>query len=89
MATRTRAPLPWLLLLTWMVLLGAAVGGFLTGEFSVAFVGVGTFLLTLAPFWLAPRVGLNLPIGFVTAIAVFLCATLFLGELGDFYERYW
>lgn len=72
-----------------MVLLGAAVGGFLTGEFSVAFVGVGTFLLTLAPFWLAPRVGLNLPIGFVTAIAVFLCATLFLGELGDFYERYW
>src|SRR5690606_37040674 len=26
---------------------------------------------------------------FVTAIAVFLCATLFLGELGDFYERYW
>ena len=89
MTTRTKSPFPWLLALTWLVLLGAAIGGFLTGEFSVTFVGAGTFLLTLVPFWLAPRVGLNLPIGFVTAIAVFLCATLFLGEMGDFYERYW
>ncbi|VTO17566.1 hypothetical protein [Brevundimonas vancanneytii] len=89
MTIRTKPPFPWLLALTWLVLLGAAVGGFLTGEFSVTFVGAGTFLLTLIPFWLAPRIGLNLPIGFVTAIAVFLCATLFLGEMGDFYERYW
>lgn len=80
MTIRTKPPFPWLLALTWLVLLGAAVGGFLTGEFSVTFVGAGTFLLTLIPFWLAPRIGLNLPIGFVTAIAVFLCATLFLAR---------
>ena len=57
MTTRTKSPFPWLLALTWLVLLGAAVGGFLTGEFSVTFVGAGTFLLTLIPFWLAPRIG--------------------------------
>ncbi|WP_449253078.1 hypothetical protein [Brevundimonas naejangsanensis] len=50
MTIRRKSPFPWLLVLTWLVLLGAAVGGLLTGEFSVTFVGAGTFLLTLVPF---------------------------------------
>lgn len=89
MTLREKTPFPWLLALTWLVLLGAAVGGFLTREFSVTFVGAGTFLLSLLPMRLGRRIGVNLPVGFVTAIAVFLCATLLLGEIGDFYERFW
>jgi len=80
---------PVFLYLTWVVLIGAAMGGFLTGEFSITFVGIGTLLLSLVPIWLGERVGVTLPTAFVSAIAAFLCATLLLGEVGDFYERYW
>ena len=80
---------PIILYLTWIILIGAAVGGFVTGEFSVTFVAAGTLLLSLVPIWLGERVGVRLPTVFVSAIAAFLCATLVLGEVGDFYERYW
>ena len=88
-APRPTARPPIILYLTWVILIGAAVVGFLTGEFSVTFVGMGTLLLSLVPIWLGEKVGVTLPTAFVSAIAAFLCATLLLGEVGDFYERYW
>ena len=85
MTSRTHpARPPIILYLTWIILIGAAVGGFVTGTFSVTFVGVGTLLLSLVPIWLGERVGVRLPTAFVSAIAAFLCATLVLGEVGDF-----
>ena len=80
---------PIILYLTWIILIGAAVGGFLTGAFSITFVAAGTLLLSLVPIWVGERIGVTLPTAFVSAIAAFLCATLLLGEVGDFYERYW
>jgi hypothetical protein len=80
---------PIILYLTWVILIGAAVGGFLTGAFSVTFVAAGTLLLSLVPIWVGEKIGVALPTAFVSAIAAFLCATLVLGEVGDFYERYW
>ena len=80
---------PIILYLTWIILIGAAVGGFLTGAFSVTFVAAGTLLLSLVPIWVGEKIGVALPTAFVSAIAAFLCATLVLGEVGDFYERYW
>ncbi|MET4682469.1 hypothetical protein [Brevundimonas faecalis] len=85
---RDRRP-PIILYPTWAILIGAAVVGFITDEFSVTFVGIGTLLLSLVPIWLGEKVGVALPTAFVSAIAAFLCATLLLGEVGDFYERYW
>ncbi|MFC5373174.1 hypothetical protein ACFPIF_11445 [Brevundimonas faecalis] len=85
---RDRRP-PIILYLTWAILIGAAVVGFITDEFSVTFVGIGTLLLSLVPIWLGEKIGVALPTAFVSAIAAFLCATLLLGEVGDFYERYW
>ena len=80
---------PIILYLTWVILIGAAVGGFLTEEFSITFVAAGTLLLSLVPVWVGEKIGVTLPTAFVSAIAAFLCATLLLGEVGDFYERYW
>ena len=80
---------PIILYLTWIILIGAAVGGFLTGAFSITFVAAGTLLLSLVPVWVGEKIGVALPTAFVSAIAAFLCATLLLGEVGDFYERYW
>lgn len=87
-ARRENRP-PIVLYLTWLILIGAAVIGFVTGEFSITFVGIGTLLLSLVPVWLGEKIGVTLPTAFVSAIAAFLCATLLLGEVGDFYERYW
>ncbi|MGH7021395.1 MAG: hypothetical protein ACREEY_16065 [Brevundimonas sp.] len=84
-----RARPPIILYLTWIILIGAAVAGFLTGEFSITFVAAGTLLLSLVPIWVGEKIGVALPTAFVSAIAAFLCATLLLGEVGDFYERYW
>ena len=73
---------PIILYLTWLILIGAAVGGFLTGAFSVTFVAAGTLLLSLVPIWVGEKIGVALPTAFVSAIAAFLCATLVLGEVG-------
>jgi len=88
-ASRSTARPPVILYLTWIILIGAAVAGFLTGEFSITFVAAGTLLLSLVPVWVGEKIGVTLPTAFVSAIAAFLCATLLLGEVGDFYERYW
>ena len=76
-------------LLIWAILVGAGLRALFTGAYSVTFVAIGTLLLTLAPGYLARRFRIHIPAGFAAAIAAFLCATLFLGEVGDFYERYW
>lgn len=77
------------LYIAWLVLLGESAMAVLRGQLPVAFAGVGTFLLTLAPLYLQRRLNVRLPSGFVAAIALFLMATLFLGEVGDFYEKFW
>lgn len=73
----------------WLLLLGASAVGLIRGEYSVTFAGVGAFLLTLLPIYLQRLFSVQIPSGFLVAIALFLIATLFLGEVGDFYERYW
>ncbi|HBI18533.1 MAG TPA: hypothetical protein DDY79_04255 [Brevundimonas sp.] len=73
----------------WFILLGAALRGLFTEDYSVTFAGVGTFLLTLLPAFLGRWVKIDIPPGFAAAVAAFLCATLFLGEVRNFYERYW
>lgn len=78
-----------LLYATWLVLLGESVVAMLRGQYAVAFAGVGTFVLTLLPIYTQRLLNVRLPSGFIAAIALFLMATLFLGEVGDFYEKYW
>lgn len=72
-----------------LVLAGSALYGLFSGRLEIALVGLITLALTLAPFLIPRLFGIRLPSGFITAIALFLCATLFLGEVGDFYERIW
>ncbi len=83
---RDQTPLTYVV---WSILALAALSALFTGRWSVAFVSVFTFLVTLIPLFLAPRLGLALPRRFIAAIVVFAFATLFLGEVFDFYERYW
>lgn len=59
------------------------------GVGPVVFVTLAALVLTFLPGQLATRVGLRLPPSFLAAIALFVLATLYLGELHDFYNRFW
>ena len=78
-----------LLYLTWLLLAAAALYSASTGQYEVTFTALWTLLLTCVPFLLPSLVGVRLPDGFIVAIALFLLGTIFLGELGGFYERFW
>jgi hypothetical protein len=73
----------------WIVLLGATVTGLASSNWSLAAVGLITFLLTLLPVFFSNRFAVKLPVSFVSMIVIFIFATIFLGEAFDFYEQYW
>jgi len=73
----------------WVLLLGEFVAGLWTARYSASFVALGTLALTLAPIFFARRYHIYVPRSFMGMIILFIFATLFLGEVGDFYERYW
>ena len=80
---------PLLVQLVRLALLAVAAAGVITGNYEASGVALGTLLLTLAPFVVARLLDVDLPVGFSVAIVLFLVATLVLGEVGDFYERFW
>lgn len=79
----------WLTRIIWIVLLILAAGSLVTARWSLAFVSGATLALSMAPVWLARWVDVKVPPSFVAAIVLFVAGTLFLGEVFDFYERFW
>jgi uncharacterized membrane protein YjdF len=79
---------PRLVRITQGVLILAAVVGVLEWRPSLVFVALATLGLTLTPRLFARWIGVELPASFLVTIVFFLFATLFLGEVFDFYERY-
>ena len=73
----------------WILLLVESGFGLWRGQYAVTFAGLVTVALTLLPIFLQRLLKIRIPSGFLVAIALFLVASLFLGEVGDFYERYW
>lgn len=66
-----------------------AVVAALRGIWPAVFVTLVALVLTVLPGQLASRVGLRFPPSFLAAIAMFVLATLYLGEVYDFYDRFW
>jgi len=73
----------------WAVLVIELFAALITMRWTVAFVSLSTLMLSLAPPLLASRLHISLPRWIIAAVALFLFATLFLGEVLDFYERLW
>jgi hypothetical protein len=84
-------PTPSLLVLNGIRLFLAveAVIGLVGRNWLAVFVAVSALVLTALPQLLANRVQLFLPNGFLAAIAAFVLATIYLGEMHDFYNRFW
>lgn len=75
--------------LMWLLLLIGAATAVIEGTWSVLFIALVTFGLTLIPVFGPSWAGVTLPSGFVAAMVFFITGTLFLGEVGDYYERFW
>ncbi|MBL9050875.1 MAG: hypothetical protein JNK19_12260 [Tabrizicola sp.] len=84
-------PTPSVLVLTAIRLLLAfeSAFGLLRGNWPAAFVAGSALALTFLPQIIAGRVQLRLPNSFLAAIAAFVLASIYLGEMHDFYTRFW
>ena len=65
------------------------VGALLQRQWLVAFSGSVVLLLTFAPAIIEHRLRLTLPVEFTLITTVFLYASFALGEVRDFYEKFW
>ena len=79
----------WLTKAIWLALLVIAGDALMTGSFSVAFVALATLALSLVPVFFARWARIHVPASFMLAVVAFVGGTLFLGEVYDFYERFW
>lgn len=75
--------------ISWVLLFLAFLFAGYELNYPAMFISVLTGTLTLLPYTLQERYKFYIPQPFVNAIVFFVYATLFLGEVGDFYERFW
>jgi len=73
----------------WVLLLLSTVIAIGFARWSLAFVSLSTFLLSLAPPIIASRWALSLPRGYLLVTTLFIVCSIFLGEAFGFYERLW
>ncbi len=79
----------WLVRLIWLALSGVVLWALVTFRWEQAFVGMATLALSLTPVLAARWADIHVPPSFIAAIVMFIGGTVFLGEVFDFYERYW
>ena len=78
-----------LLTLLRLALVFSAFVALFESRWDIAFVAVATLGLSLAPIFIANRFHIHLPIPFLIFTTAFLMGSIFMGEVFDFYERYW
>lgn len=75
--------------LIWLALVAAAAEALYTGRYSLTFVALITLGLSMAPVLVARWAQITVPKGFMLAVVMFVGGTIFLGEVFDFYNRFW
>ena len=79
----------WATWIIWVGLLAVAADALVTRQFATAFVALATLGLSLVPVVFARWAVIHVPASFMLAVVAFLGGTLFLGEVYDFYGRFW
>lgn len=79
----------WLARIIWAALLLVALAAMAQMRWELAFVALITLALSLTPVLAARWAEITVPPSFIAAVVVFVGGTLFLGEVFDFYERFW
>jgi hypothetical protein len=78
-----------LLVFTWLLLIGAIFFSIVDREWYTTFMACFTFFVTLLPFLFSKRYKIYIPPLLLSLIALFAYSTVFLGEVGQYYERFW
>lgn len=86
--TRWRT-VPIIVWLIWIALVISIVGSIWGRYWSSLMISSLTLVLTWLPITYADRFSIKIPTRFAAAIAIFVFATLFLGEIRDFYGKFW
>lgn len=73
----------------WFLLALFALGALLTGRWHAGFLAMATLALSQAPLHLSRWAQVVVPPSFMAAVVLFVGGTLFLGEVFDFYGRFW
>lgn len=79
----------YLSLMIKLTLIIAIVGAIITFQWLVLFVSSLTLILTFLPAFVERNYKITLPLEFEIVITGFIFASLFLGEIHSFYDRYW
>lgn len=79
----------WLTLGVWAITAAAFVFAVFEAQWTLAFVSLATLVLAAAPVVAVRWAGIVVPRAFLAAVTVFVFATLFLGEVYGFYDRFW
>ena len=79
----------WVAKVIWALLAFFVLDALFQRNWPLAFVALITLLLSMAPVFVARWADLFIPPSFIAAIVVFIGGTLFLGEVFDFYYRFW
>lgn len=72
-----------------LALVVVALAAVFTARWSVLFAAGGALVLSYVPQLLASQIKVRLPLQFQFIITLFLYASIILGEVGDYYERFW
>jgi hypothetical protein len=81
--------IPKVVLVIWSALILSVGYAIWEQLWSTAFISMLTLGLTILPIVFANRFEVVLPTRFAVAIVIFVFATLFLGEVRDYYNRFW
>lgn len=84
----TRGQLAFKLMMQ-VTMAGGSIWALLQADYMLALLVAGAMIATLAPLWLNRRFHIYLPPETELLAILFLYATLFLGEFGNFYDRFW
>lgn len=79
----------WLAKIIWVLLALFMLDALVQRNWPLAFVSLATLMLSLAPVVVARWAKVVVPPSFIAAIVAFIGGTLFLGEVYDFYNRFW
>ncbi len=79
----------WLSLLLQFALASILIAAAFEQQYNIVFMASLVLTLTFLPALVERQLGVHLPIEFTLVNCLILYASFALGEIGDFYERYW
>ena len=85
----TEYKVPTYIYFIWASLALAALSSLLSQAWTTLFISVATFCLTAYAVKLCKESDFHIPAFLLNGTVLFIYATLFLGEVANFYERFW